>query len=365
MKVLFITPVPLEGAGTRARIAQYLQHLKAEGIEGDIRPFLFTEFFQIAYAPGRWGTKLRYFLLSTIRRLADCVRAKRYDVIYLYRECFPFGPPIGEWFLLRSGRPLIYDFDDAIHLSDPRTGWSRRLIEKLKWHSKVAWIIRHSTHVIVGNEYLRAYVAPFNRHVTVLPTPEDPTRFNERVDSPRTPTTIGWIGTHSTAQYLLRLAPVFQTLAQQYAFELRVIGAGTPVHIPGVRVRNETWRLEHEAHDVQRFDIGVYPLSDAEFDRGKACYKAILYMAAGVPVVASNYGANREIIQDGLNGFLASSEREWVDRLARLFEDPTLRVRLAQQGRQTVLNRYSVTVNAPTLIRVLKTAHETVETRRV
>ena len=356
MRVLFITPVPVEGAGCRARVIQYLPHLKAAGIEGDVRPFLFPEFFRIAYTRGQWGKKLWYFLLSSIRRCRDCLRASTYDVVYLYRECVPFGPPIYEWLITRSGTPIVYDLDDAIHLPDTRRGVCRWIIERLKWHAKVPWILRHSAQVVVGNDYLKDYAARFNPQVTVLSTPEDVSRFNGRSSDPGGPVTIGWIGTHSTARYLERLKPVFQELARRHPFELRVIGAGSPLVIPGVRVANQPWRLDREASDVQRFDIGVYPLSGAEFDRGKACYKAILYMAAGVPVVASNHGANRRIIQHGVNGFLASSDREWVECLERLMNDPQLRRRFIEEGRKTVLARYSVEVNAPVLIRILTRA---------
>ena len=360
MKVLFITPVPVEGAGCRARIIQYLPYLRAAGIEGDVRPFLFTAFFHIAYRPGSWGKKLWYFLLSTVRRLRDCLHAGEYDVVYIYRECFPFGPPLCEWLIRRSGTPIVYDIDDAVHLPDPRGSRGRWLIERLKWHSKVPWMVRHSDHVIVGNDYLKAYARGLTSPVTVLPTPENPQRFNGhagRSSEPAGAMTIGWIGTHSTARYLERLTPVFQELARRHPFTLQVIGAGSPVVMPGVRVANRPWRLEQEASDLERFDIGVYPLSGAEFDRGKACYKAILYMAAGIPMVASNHGANRHIIQHGVNGFLASSEHEWLEHLERLMEDAALRKQLSEEGRKTVMARYSVEVNAPTLIRILTDVH--------
>jgi len=357
MKVLFVTPVPLEGAGTRARIIQYLPYLAAAGIRGDVRPFFSAEFFAIVYQSGRWATKLRHFFISSVKRFSDCLRAKQYDVVYLYREGFPLGPPVIEWWLLRSGKPVVYDLDDAIHLPDPRPGLNRRLISLLKWHSKVPWMIARSAHVVVGNDYLKAYAERFNPRVTVVPTPEDPSRFPNRPKPPGTPFTIGWIGSHSTAHYLKQLTPVFQELAKRYSFVLKVVGANSPIVMPGVQVVNKPWRLHEEVEDVQSFDIGAYPLSGAEFDRGKACYKAILYMAAGVPIVASNHGANRDIIQDGVNGLLASSEREWIERLALSIENPTLRARLAEQGRQTVAARYSVAANAAVLTRILKTVH--------
>ncbi len=355
MTVLFMSPVPLEGAGCRTRIIQYLPYLAAAGIEGVVRPFMDRRFFAVAYQPGAWVRKTIYFLASYVRRFWEClVESRQYDVVYIYRECAPIGPPLFEWLLFRLGKPVVYDLDDAIHLPSQQEQFRSRLWTWLKWYQKVPWILRRCRHVVVGNSYLKAYAERLNTDVTLLPTPEDPRRFqDERALASNGRTIIGWIGTHSTAQYLVQLGEVFRAIARQHEIELRVVGAGRPIEIPGVRVINVPWSLAHEAETVQAFAIGVYPLGGSEFDRGKACYKAILYMAAGVPVVASNHGANREIIQDGVNGLLALSEPEWIAGLTRLIEDQALRERLRENGRITVASRYAVSVTAPTLARVL------------
>ncbi len=355
MKVLFVSPVPLEGAGCRARIIQYLPYLREAGIEAAVRPFMDRAFFRIAYRRGAWGRKSFYMLRSVLRRLRDCLEAGRYDVVYIYRECAPIGPPVFEWLLMRWGKPIVYDLDDAIHLPSQQEQLRGRLGRWLKWYQKVPWMLRRCQHAVVGNSYLKAYAERFASRVTVLPTPEDLGRFSAE-ERPETDgrLTIGWIGTHSTAQYLERIGSALEQVARRHAVELKVVGAGRPVTISGVSVANLPWKLEEEPQVVQSFDVGVYPLSGSEFDCGKACYKAILYMAAGVPVIASNYGANREIIQHECNGLLASTESEWVEHLTRLIEDPSLRNRLRKEGRRTVATRYSVAVNAPTLIGVLK-----------
>ncbi|MBI4323000.1 MAG: glycosyltransferase family 4 protein [Candidatus Omnitrophica bacterium] len=357
MNVLFLSPVPLEGAGCRVRIIQYLPSLRAAGIEGTVRPFMDEAFFAIAYQPGRWGRKAVYFLNAVLRRFRDCLRSRDYDVVYIYRECAPIGPPIFEWLLLVFRRPIVYDLDDAIHLPGPQERFQGRVWQWLKWHPKVPWMLRHCAHAVVGNRYLEAYAKQFTAQVTVLPTPEDPARFRDGPPAASNgPLTIGWIGTHSTASYLLQLVEVFQALARRYAIRVAVVGAGRPIHMPGVMVENVPWSLQEESRLVQGFNIGVYPLGGSEFDRGKACYKAVLYMAAGVPLVASNFGANRDLIQDGVNGLLASSPEEWSARLAELIEQPDLRARLGQAGRRTVAQRYSVVVNAPALIHLLQSA---------
>lgn len=357
MRVLFLSPVPVEGAGCRARIIQYLPYLKAAGISAVVRPFMGARFFRIAYQPGRWGAKLAYFLAAIARRWITCgLESLRCDVVYIYRECAPLGPPVFEWLLLRLGKPIVYDMDDAIHLPSDHEQFRGRFWTWLKWYPKVPWILRRSTHAVVGNAYLKAYAARLAPRVTVLPTPEEPGRFPAARTSSDGRLRIGWIGTHSTASYLTQLADVFQELSRRYDFELRVIGAGRPVVIPDVRVANLGWSMLQEAQMVRDFDIGVYPLSGSTFDQGKACYKAILYMAAGVPVVASSHGANRDIIQHGENGLLAESRDAWLQQLSALLEQPALRERLIEGGRRTVAERYTVARVAPVLIGILTQA---------
>lgn len=358
MRVMCFTPGPVEDAGCRMRMQAYLSSLEAAGIHGVIRPFMTRRFFRIAYRRGRTLEKMAWLLLSWVRRAGACLECLRYDAAYVYRECAPIGPPVFEWCLLRMGKPLIYDLDDAVYLPSGKEQLRGRLGRRLKWYGKVPWILRRCAHAVVGSRFLEAYAKQFAPRVTLLPTPEDPARFQEPSASSADSraVTIGWIGTHSTASYLLQLADVLRDVAARYDLRLRVVGAGRPIQIPGVAVDNVAWSLAEEARLVQSFDIGVYPLSGSEFDQGKACYKAILYMAAGVPVVASRFGANCDIIEDGVTGFLASSSEEWIRRLSELAERPDLRERLRSAGRRAVAERYSVAANAPRLIEVLRSA---------
>jgi glycosyltransferase involved in cell wall biosynthesis len=279
--------------------------------------------------------------------------------VFIYREIFPIGPAVVERLLsLRRRPPVVFDFDDAIFL--PAVSEANRLIGALKQPRKTASIVRHSDHVIAGNEYLAEYARQFNPAVTMIPTCVDTQRFVPIADSLSGDhrsggvPVVGWIGSPTTALYLRQLLPVLQRVRREHAFVLRVSGAGEPVDAPGIDVDNQQWALGREVHLFNTCDVGVYPLTDDEWSKGKCGFKAIQFMACGVPVVAAAVGVNREIIQDGVNGFLASGDDEWVAKLGRLLDDAALRARFAEAGRRTVEERYSLRVNAPKLADTLR-----------
>ncbi len=358
LRVLVVSPIPEEGAGCRFRIGHYIPYLEANGFEVTLVSLFTTSFFRLVYKPGNLGIKAFRFAGLALRHLWRLRRARDYDVIFIYREIFPVGPAWVEWLLARVGPPIVFDFDDAIFL--PSVSEANRLIAALKTPGKVATIVRRSAQVVVGNDYLGDYARQFNPRVTMIPTGVDTTRFTP----PATPRPVagaggpmvGWIGSPTTAAYLMGLAPVLQQVAASQPFVLKVSGTGDPVRMPGVAVENAEWRLNGEIDLFRSCDIGVYPLVDDAWAKGKCGFKAIEFMACGVPVVASAVGVNREIIEDGVNGFLASSEEEWIAKLGRLIAEPALRARFAAAGRRTIEERYSLHVNAPKLADVLQRA---------
>jgi glycosyltransferase involved in cell wall biosynthesis len=211
--------------------------------------------------------------------------------------------------------------------------------------------------VIAGNQFLADYALRFNGAVTVIPTCVDTDKFVPRRDrgaaSAADRLVIGWIGSPTTATYLAGIADVLRRVAERRPFTLRVSGVDEPFGIAGVDVVNVPWSLDAEVSLFNECDVGVYPLTDDEWSRGKCGFKAIEFMACGVPVVAAAVGVNREIIQDGVNGFLASTGDEWIDKLGRLLSDPDLRRRMGAEGRRTIEARYSLHVHAPALARAI------------
>jgi glycosyltransferase involved in cell wall biosynthesis len=274
--------------------------------------------------------------------------------VFIYREAYPIGPPLIERSLARRGLPIVYDFDDAVFL--PNTSEANQAIGSLKNPGKIAEILKLSTHVIAGNSYLAEYAARYADEVTVVPTCVDTASWRPRA-APRSqdaPLVVGWIGTPTTTPYLLALRDVFVEVARTHDFVLRVSGSVGPIEIPGVRVENVPWTLASEVELFNTCDIGVYPLPDDEWTRGKCGFKAIQFMACGVPVIASPVGVNREIVTDGGDGLLAAAPAEWAASLRGLLDDGAKRAALGAAGRRTIERSYSLAANAPRLVSVFQ-----------
>ena len=357
VKVLALSPIPEQGAGCRFRVSQYIPYLRSAGFDVTVSPFYSAEYFDFVYRPGNYLRKATGLASLVLRRVDELFSMRDYDLVFLYREAIPIGPPFIERSIARLGIPIVYDFDDAIFL--PAVSEANKAVGFLKNPGRVADILGLSDQVTVGNDYLAAYARRFNPRVTVIPTSVDTDKFvplSAADKREREKLIVGWIGSPTTFQYLDAIKGVLAEASAKVPFTLRVSGAGRPVNFPGVDVQVVPWSMADEVSLFNGCDVGVYPLTDDEWSKGKCGFKAIQCMACGVPVVAAAVGVNREIIVDGVNSFLAATPAEWVEKLAVVLKDRALREQMAVAGRRTIEERYSLRVTAPRLAAVMAAA---------
>ena len=358
MKVLFLVPYPLQGASNRFRVNQFLPLFEHEGITCRLRPFYSERLWRILYRPGRLGSKLVLGALCAINRLMDLARAVDCDLVFIHREAFPIGPAWFERLLGLLGKPYIYDFDDAVYL--PNVAESNRLLGWLKMPGKVASIIRGSRVTLAGNACLADFARKSGaKDVRVAPTVVDTGRFMPDPALRREgPVVIGWIGSQTTIRFIEQLRPVMLELLERFPgqIEFRVVGGSLSGGVvPGISCR--PWSLDNEIGELQAFHIGVMPIPDDEWTRGKCAFKVIEYLAVGAPAVCSPVGMNLAVVEPGVNGFLANSREEWIEALGRLISDPALRQSLGQRGREKIETFYSVKAIFPGILQaVLQTA---------
>jgi glycosyltransferase involved in cell wall biosynthesis len=353
MRVLAWVPEPFDvNPGQRYRIEQWEPLLRQEGIEIAYSPFSPVPLAAMMKSPGRLAAKARGVLAALWRRLEEAWSTSGYDVAYIFREGALLGPALAERALARRMR-LVFDFDDAIWIRyvSPANSY----LSYLRFPGKTATLCRIARHVIVGNRHLRDYAARHNDAVTVVPSTIDTVRYGSAPRPPNPVPVIGWTGSYSTVQYLRLIRPVLERLRKRREFRFVVVG-GQGFTADGVEVEHRAWRSATEADDLRDFDVGIMPLPDTEWERGKCGLKALQYMALEIPAVASPVGVNSDIIQDGKNGLLASSEAEWEAALDRLLADAALRRTLGRAGRVTVEAGYSAAVQAPRVAEIFKSA---------
>jgi glycosyltransferase involved in cell wall biosynthesis len=288
---------------------------------------------------------------GTLRRLRDVPRVSGFDLVLVHREALLFGPPWIEALAARR-RPLVFDLDDAIYL--PTASGVNRWVAALRPASKTARVCRMARHVTAGNSVLANFARQHSRAVTVIATTIDTDVYRPRRPDTHHRPVVGWTGSGTTLPYLGQVAGALRRVARDADFELRVIGG--EARLEGVSVHCQPWRPASEVEDILQFDIGIMPLADDEWSRGKCGLKALQYMALEIPPVLSPVGVNTEIVRDGVDGLHARTEDEWVAKLLLLLRDPELRRRLGSAARRTVEERYSAKVQAPLLAQVLREA---------
>lgn len=362
-KILFIVDHRLNRSPSqRYRFEQYLDFFKANGFDWELSEIITKKDDAIFYHPGNYFKKAFILLKSIFIRLNDLIRAKQFDVIFIQREALLLGSSFFEKQFNKRNK-VIFDFDDSIWLLD--TSPENKKFEFLKNPDKTKINIAHAYTVIAGNAYLANYAGQFNKNVVIIPTTID-TDFHKPklrtvLDFARTDTTqsdkkivIGWSGSVSTIKHFENSIPFLRTIIAKYPnqIEIHVIGQASYSN-PEIDIINKSWSAETEVEDLNCFDIGIMTLPDDEWAQGKCGLKGLSYMACSIPTVMSPVGVNKDIIQHGINGFLATTEQEWVDYLSQLIESPELRQQIGEAGRATIVKNYSVNANKHQYLEVL------------
>lgn len=267
-------------------------------------------------------------------RLQLITAAGRHDVVVLHRTT---GFSQLQLRLLRRANPrLIFDFDDALMFRDQKYGHPLRA----RTFAKFVRTIGSSSAVVAGNEFLACFARGGDREVVVLPTPIEVTKCETKTERAGRGKTIGWLGLSDGFVYLQQIAPALRRLSELFP-ELRLkVVSDKPFLLDGVRVDNELWRAETEQVSLAEFDVGIMPLLDSAWTRGKCSYKILQYMGVGTAVVASPVGMNSEVIVPGENGLFATSQDDWVNSVGSLLENAELRAQFGKAGRELVERKY-------------------------
>jgi glycosyltransferase involved in cell wall biosynthesis len=352
MHVLALTKYDVQAASTRQRFAQYVPYLAAHGVEVELSPLLSNNYLNALNAGHRAARSA--ICQGYLRRLQMLLTRRDYDLLWVQYELFPYLPGLAERLSGWTGKPIICDYDDAIFhgYDNHRRSLVRRLLG-----NKLEPLLTRASAVICGNSYLKSYAEGYCPNSVIVPTVVDTSVYLPRSAraEPDRPLVVGWLGSPTTWQNVEPLLPAIMPAIRTRGATLRVIGAGSRLSaVDGIEPVD--WSEASEVSELQGMDVGIMPLLDGPFERGKCGYKLIQYMACGVPVVASPVGVNAKIVVENGNGFLASDPSAWAAALERLLDDAALRRRMGFEGRCIAVERYSLAVHQPRVLDILRSA---------
>lgn len=357
LRVLFLASKPAGlSPSQRFRLEQWAPYLRRDhGIELVLAPFESAVLANILPKRGHFFRKAYEVLLGYARRLRTLRHLREFDAVVVHREAALIGPAILERLIASSGKPLIFDFDDAIWLTPPGSS----LTAKLHFPGKTKSICKMATAVSAGNSYLADFARQENSNVSVVPTSIDLQDYRQVAEPTGDRFVVCWTGSTSTLRHFETARTALEQLARQVPLTVKVICNCPPDHpIEGAELEFVPWSAETEVAEIGRCHAGIMPLPDDDFARGKCGLKALQFMALGRPVVASPVGVNTKILRSGENGYVASDPEEFASFLLDLARSSPLRARLGQAGRQTVERHYSGEVVAKQFADIVRFAVE-------
>ncbi len=358
-RILVICPYPENCAPSqRLKYEQYFAVFRESGYEVVVSPFVNRRFWSIIYKKGFWLAKIWFTLTGYFKRFLDIIRIRRFDIVYIHLWVTPIGFPFFEWLTCKLARSVVYDIDDMVYLG--HSSQANKALKTIKGRRKMILLMRLADHVITSTPALESFARHHNQHVSDIPTTLNVSDFPYKKDYDiRHELVLGYSGSHSTSKYLKAIEPAFKTLLQSGLFPFRVLVVGDPdfrFDNPDIPISVRRWTAESESDLLLEMDIGLYPLTDEPWVYGKRGGKALLYMAAGLPVIATGIGTNLDTFRHGENGLLAGVDHHlsWSDSIVKLWSDRSLREILGRNARSDVEKFYSVEANKSKYLSVLE-----------
>ena len=360
LRLLCLAYMTEDNASARHRLYKYLDYINNTDIFFDIKPPADSAINKKYYIPWQRKGHFIYFIIVFFRRFAAIWSSPAYDAVFVQREIvseFFFDPPWLIFVLRFLNKNIIYDVDDCIWMLPPHSMRGKSRVFNYLARLRFTWNLRMSRQVIVSNENLAEYAGKINPVVTIIPTLVDVEHYPVAVHEEKKTVVLGWTGGPGNLIYLKYIEKPLASLAKKYSILLRII-CSRSISLDGIKIEFVPWRKDSEARNISSFDIGIMPLPDNEYTRGKAGFKILEYMAAGLPSVASPVGVNAKIIEPGITGYLAESDVQWESALARLIEDHLLRESIGRHARVYVSEKYDYSFWAATFTRCIQQSAE-------
>lgn len=352
MKVLFLTMYDKNGPSSRVRVYQFLKGFIERGLKPEVRPLLkgnvqtmISQLLSTKNAILRLKISFQ-ILVSFLHRFQDVFSARKYDAVVVQKDVLPFGL---FWLLRLFNRNIIFEFDDAIWTQTNHSSKSSPLLAMIFWYRRVLFrrIVAGSKAVLAENTYLAAEAGRFSKHVEIISAPVDTVKYLRKETASREKkrkVVIGWLGSPGTTYLLKSLEPILNEICAMHPnIELHNIG-GLPLSFSGVKVKNIAWEEHTEVENVSQFDIGLMPLDDSDFNKGRLGYKMIIYQSLSIPIVAQNLGLNKTVVTDGIDGFLVDSKNDWIVAIDKLIRNPQQRIDMGRLGRKNAEQEFDLNV---------------------
>ena len=356
-RILIICPYPVDvAAGQRLKYEQYIADWQANSYRVDISPYMRMPMWNIVHKKGHALQKILYAIEGIFKRAIDAFKLGKYDIVYVHMYVTPIGTSFFERLYRALSKKMIFDLEDNRFLgANKETSGVAQLLRSI---AKTSYLVKKSDHVITSSPALNDFCLELNikRKCTYISSSINTERFvpNNNYSNDKK-ITVGWTGTFSSRPYLDLLRPVFIELKKHRDFKLLVIG-NFEYSFPEMDIEMIQWSAENEVADLQKIDIGLYPLPTDSWVMGKSGLKAIQYMAFGLPCVSTDVSTVQRFVRNNENGFLVTTDEEWVAVLINLIDNPAIRRRVGENARRTVLEKFSTDVVKKQYLKVLDNA---------